>query len=136
MQMIVIFIVMFVAGIVVDLLWIGKISQGFYAKSLDSIALKNEKGNMKFRPLPAVIFYVLFVLGILIIAVIPAAGILSPESLIRSSILGAMCYGTYDLTNYATLKNFPAKLVIVDMMWGIFLTTAISAVGITFFSLL
>jgi len=75
----------------------------------------------------AVVFYLMYIAGIIIIAVHPAlvSGSVKTAA-IYGALFGFFCYATYDLTNYATLKGWPLKMVIVDITWGVFLTTSIA----------
>lgn len=82
----------------------------------------------------AVIFYLLYGIGILIFAVTPALENNSwKQALGYGALFGFFCYGAYDLTNLATLKDWPLKMAVVDMTWGTFLTaiTALSSYFIT-----
>lgn len=78
----------------------------------------------KFNPLPAALFYLVYVLGIVIFAVAPAlkAGHWATSSL-YGACLGFVAYATYDLSNQATLRDWPAALTIVDCAWGTLLTS-------------
>ncbi len=109
---------------VVDFIWLALIAQGFYQKQLGGLLA--DKINWP----AAVIFYLLFPVGVIIFAVIPGV---KENSLVRSLILGALfgyfTYSTYDLSNYITLANWPLKVVIVDIIWGIFVSTLVALVG-------
>jgi uncharacterized membrane protein len=78
----------------------------------------------------AIIFYLLFIVGIFIFAIMPAV---EKESITRALILGALfgffTYATYDLTNLATLKSWPLGIVFIDMAWGAVLTAIVSMSG-------
>jgi uncharacterized membrane protein len=78
----------------------------------------------------AVVFYLAFIVGILVFAVYPSV---DKDSLLRAILLGALfgffTYSTYDLTNLATLKDWPLSITIIDIAWGMVLTGAVSAVG-------
>lgn len=101
----------------VDFLWLGLIARDFYRRELSTYFTGVENWGA------AVFFYLLFVVGVIIFAVLPAV---KEESLVRAVMLGALfglfCYATYDLTNYATLKGWPLKVVVVDIVWGMFIT--------------
>ena len=83
-------------------------------------------GHLLAQPLrlgPAAIFYLLYVVGLLIFVSWPALKAGSPlQALVFGALLGAMCYGTYEMTNYATLADWSWQQVIVDGLWGTFLT--------------
>ncbi|MEM9014255.1 MAG: DUF2177 family protein [Pseudomonadota bacterium] len=99
----------------IDLLWLGVLARDFY---------NNQLGDMKeINAQAAVIFYLVYVLGIVIFAVLPA---IDKQSLMHALLVGGMfgffCYATYDLTNLATMRGFPPGMVIPDILWGIVLT--------------
>ncbi|MTH64844.1 DUF2177 family protein [Paracoccus shanxieyensis] len=83
-------------------------------------------GHLLAQPLrlgPAAVFYLLYVVGLLIFVSWPALKAGSPlQALVFGALLGAMCYGTYEMTNYATLADWSWQQVIVDGLWGTFLT--------------
>lgn len=82
------------------------------------------------RPAPAVLFYVLYIAGILIFAVAPASS--APRvhgAMLRGACFGLIAYGTYDLTNQATLRTWPAIITIADLGWGMFVTAVAAGAG-------
>jgi uncharacterized membrane protein len=108
----------------VDLIWLGLIAKNFYQKHLGRFF--SDKVNWK----AALIFYFLFILGAMIFAVYPAV---AQDSVMRAMIFGVLfglfTYATYDLTNLATLKDWPVPIVIVDIIWGMVLCGSVSGVG-------
>lgn len=84
-----------------------------------------------FRIAPAVAFYVLYLAGVIVMVVAPAldsdAGY--PTVAARGAMLGLMAYGTYALTNYATLKVYGGQLAAMDLVWGPVLTAATAVVA-------
>lgn len=77
----------------------------------------------------AAAFYIFYILGIMWFASLPALRDGQPlQALLNGALLGALAYGTYEVTNYATLRNWSLHQVVVDGLWGITLT-AISAYG-------
>jgi uncharacterized membrane protein len=107
-----------------DAVWLGVSADLFYRPLLGDILLPG------FRPVPAILFYVLYVLGIVIFAIEPAlaTGRWSGAAG-KGALFGFFCYATYDLTNQATLKTWPATVTIVDMGWGTVLTACTATVG-------
>ena len=110
-----------------DLLWLGLIAKNFYRENLKHLIADD------FNRLAAGIFYLLFVLGILIFAVLPAlrdgdGG----KALLFGALFGFFTYVTYDLTNLATLRDWPLKVTIVDIVWGTILagSVAVTSYGI------
>lgn len=78
---------------------------------------------------PAALFYLFYIAGLLWFVSLPALRADAPvNALIGGALLGAIAYGTYEFTNYATLRNWSFNMVALDFTWGIFLT-AISAYG-------
>jgi uncharacterized membrane protein len=108
----------------IDILWLGVIAKKFYNKHLDRFF--RERVNWT----AASIFYSLYILGIMIFAILPG---ISSGSFARTVILGGLyglfTYATYDLTNLATLKDWPVKIVVVDILWGMVLGGLVSAGG-------
>ncbi|MGD9671424.1 MAG: DUF2177 family protein [Hyphomicrobiaceae bacterium] len=83
-----------------------------------------------FRLAPAVAFYVLYVAGIVILAVLPAIDVGKWQTAaISGAVLGLVAYGTYDLTNQATLRTWPALLTAIDLTWGAVLTSVTATAG-------
>ena len=113
-----------VAFFTVDMVWLGLIARGFYRKYLGFL--------MSPRPnwAAAFIFYLIFVAGLLIFCVLPG---LEADSLSKALLFGALyglfTYATYDLTNLATLKDWPLLITVVDILWGIALSTTTTAAG-------
>lgn len=100
-----------------DFLWLGIVARGFYASQLGSLL----RDNVNF--LAAGAFYLAYVAGIVFFAVAPALAEGSwRKALVGGVVLGLLAYGTYDMTNLATLKNWPVAMSIVDMVWGGFVT--------------
>ncbi len=109
---------------VVDMIWLGIIAKNLYRNNL--------KGLLRDKPnwAAAVIFYLLFIVGIIIFAVAPA---IRNDSLLNAVLYGILfgffTYSTYDLTNYATLKNWPFNIVVIDIIWGMVLTGTVSTLS-------
>jgi len=81
---------------------------------------------------PAVIFYLLYIAGLVWLVSNPALRAGAPiQALIGGAILGAMAYGTYEFTNYATLRAWTAQMVTVDLIWGTVLTGFSAWAGVT-----
>lgn len=107
----------------IDMLWLGVISRGFYQSQLAEFL-----GPVNWYA--AITFYLLFIVGIIVFAVLPA---LEAQSLTRALMLGAffgfIAYATYDLTNLATIKNWPLLLSLVDMAWGAVLSGSVATLS-------
>ena len=106
---------------IIDALWLGVVANRLYKSQLGPLLL--EKPNM----VAAVLFYVIYVVGIVVFAVMPAIAAGDWKmALGLGALLGLVAYATYDLTNLATLKGFPIKIVIVDLIWGAVLTGTVA----------
>ena len=79
---------------------------------------------------PAIAFYLLYIGGMMWFAVGPAlANGRWQTALVQGAVLGFMCYATYDLTNFATLKIWSMKVTLLDILWGTMLTGSASLAG-------
>lgn len=109
--------------ILCDLLWLGVVARGFYQSQLGHLL-----GEVRW--MPAIIFYGIFILGMLVFAVAPG---LAKGSFFTAVALGAffgfVAYATYDLTNLATIRDWPIMVTIVDMVWGAVLGGAVASAG-------
>jgi len=107
-----------------DFIWLTSMSEPFYRRLLGHLMAPSP--NMT----AAVVFYLLYIAGILIFAVRPA--LVSGDwrqALMQGAALGLVAYATYDLTNLATLKGWPLSVTLVDMAWGAFLTGLAASAG-------
>ena len=79
---------------------------------------------------PAIIFYLLFLVGILIFVVLPGVKENSLQNtILRAFLFGLITYATYDLTNLATIKEWPLAVTLVDLVWGMVLSAIVSISG-------
>jgi uncharacterized membrane protein len=103
----------------IDAAWLGIMANVLYRPTLGDILLTN------LRVGPAIAFYLLFPVGIVVFAVTPAikTGTLSTAAA-YGLLFGALAYATYDLTNYATLRNWSLQLTAVDIVYGALTTAA------------
>jgi uncharacterized membrane protein len=108
----------------IDLVWLGVVAAPFYQKHLGHLLAEQVRWG------PALLFYLLYIAGILVFAVLPGV---SAASLLRTLALGAflglLAYATFDLTCAALFKGFPTVVVVVDLVWGTILTSAVSGAG-------
>ena len=77
----------------------------------------------------AMVFYLVYVLGVVVLAVLPNRGAGLARTAQTGALLGAMCYATYDLTNQATLKVWATRITVIDICWGALLTATGAAAG-------
>ena len=107
-----------------DALWLSRMALGMYRRELGGLLL--ERPNL---PVAAA-FYLLYVGGIVILAIAPALGDGGwPRVLLMGAVLGLVAYGTYDITNLSTLKGWSVKLAIIDIAWGTALTAVSATIG-------
>ncbi|MBC1983278.1 DUF2177 family protein [Listeria booriae] len=113
----------FVVFLLIDAIWLGLIAKSLYRNYLGDLMA----GNVRFGA--ALLFYVLFVCGVVFFVIEPA---LAKDSLsfaiFAGAFLGLLCYATYDLTNLATLKDWPVLITALDLVWGAFVTAATSGI--------
>ncbi|MFN5479908.1 MAG: DUF2177 family protein [Chitinophagaceae bacterium] len=108
----------------IDLIWLGVVAKDLYRKELGGFLSDQVNWSAAF------IFYLLFIVGIFIFCIVPATEQQSLAKAVVSGVLfGLFTYATYDLTNLATLKNWPLKIVFIDIAWGMVLTGSVSAAG-------
>lgn len=114
--------------LIVDGLWLTLIAKNFYSKHLGFIMAKNP--NL----LAAGLFYLIYVFAMVVLVVTPGLEKGSFWSTVLSGALfGLCCYATYDLTNLATVQNWPLIVTIVDLIWGTFLSATIAAISFLVF---
>lgn len=119
------------AFLILDLIWLGLIASGFYKQQMGDLMAP------RFNLPGAIAFYLIYLLGVMIFVIEPAMGgaVISDVAL-RGAMFGFFCYATYDLTCLAVMRNYPAKLAIIDIIWGTLLTASASAAGFFAASLL
>lgn len=109
--------------LVLDAIWLSLMASRLYRPAIGH--LMAEQVSLP----PAVLFYLLYVAGIVVFAVLPALGARRPvlAALGLGALLGLLAYATYDLTNQATLKQWPWYVTVVDLAWGAFVTGSAAA---------
>ncbi len=110
----------------IDMFWLGFVARNFYRQQIGFLMTPN------INWVAAIIFYLIFIFGLVVFVISPA---LAKESInhaiLSGALFGFITYATYDLTNLATLKDWPLLVSIVDMIWGAILAASVST--ITFF---
>ncbi len=110
--------------LMIDLLWLGIIAKNLYQKYLGDFL--SDKVNWT----AAFIFYFIYVAGISIFAIYPAVQKGSAfNAILMGALFGLFTYATYDLTNLATLKDWPLPIVFIDILWGAILSATVSLAG-------
>ncbi len=115
----------------IDMLWLGVIAKPIYQKYLGYIMAEHTKWGA------AVLFYLLFIAGLVIFAIAPALekGSLS-YAILYGALFGFFAYMTYELTNYAVIEGWPWQIVIIDIVWGTFLGAVVAGAGYYFTKLI
>ena len=105
----------------IDMVWLGLVAKNFYSKQIGFLMRENVLW------LPAVVFYLLFVVGLVLFVISPALQKRDLTLLLTNGALfGLITYATYDLTNLATLKDWPITVTLVDLVWGMTLSSVVS----------
>lgn len=105
----------------IDMVWLGFVASSFYKSQIGSLLKDSPDWGA------AILFYLLFLVGLLIFVVYPAIESGSwTHALIYGALFGFFTYATYDLTNLATLKDWPLLVSIVDMAWGTVLSASVA----------
>ncbi len=109
----------------IDSVWLYIMSKKFYQPNIGH--LMADKVNF----IPAIFFYLLYVSAISFFVVIPAfeKNVSPTYVFLVGAFLGLLAYGTYDLTNHSTLKDWPTIVTLVDLVWGALLTGAVSLIA-------
>lgn len=116
------FVTVLVIFSVIDTVWLGSMGDRIYRPLIGEVLAD------KFRLVPAIAFYALYAAGLTIFAVLP--GLKTGDwktALMWGALFGLFAYGTYDLTNYATLKTWGLKITLLDMTWGVIVSGVSSA---------
>ena len=109
---------------IIDMVWLGLIAKNIYSQQIGFLM----KTDINW--IAAILFYFLFIAGLVFFIITPA---LEKQSLIYALLAGALfgliTYATYDLTNLATIKNWPLTITIIDLCWGMFLSASVSSIS-------
>lgn len=107
-----------------DSIWLLFVAKNFYAEKLGYLMSKNP--NL----IAALIFYLLFVVGMVVFVLTPALKNNSlSQAIMLGAFLGLVSYSTYDLTNLATIRDWPLVITIIDMIWGTVLSGAVAGIS-------
>jgi len=117
------YLVTLVVMVALDLLWLGVVAKGTYQQGIGHL--------MAERPdvMVATAFYAVYALGLMVFAVQPNAAIGAGRTAIAAAMFGFFAYATYDLTNLATLRNWPIGVSLLDIGWGVVVSTASASAG-------
>jgi uncharacterized membrane protein len=118
------YLLTFIVFLIVDMFWLGIIAKNLYQKYLGGFLTDSVNWTA------ALIFYLIYVVGISIFAIYPAVNKDSAfNAILMGALFGIFTYATYDLTNLATLKGWPLSIVFIDILWGSVLSAIVSFSG-------
>ncbi|HBE41834.1 MAG TPA: DUF2177 domain-containing protein [Bacteroidales bacterium] len=109
--------------IAIDIVWLAFVAKKFYNRQIGYLMRPDVNWYA------AVIFYLLFISGLVVFVITPAVEKHSlTHTLFYGALFGLVTYATYDLTNLATLKEWPILVTVVDLVWGMVLSASISVI--------
>jgi len=111
----------------IDIFWIKYAARKLYREQIGYLLTK------KPNRIAALIFYLLFIIGLLVFVIYQSASWVQALSL--GALFGLITYATYDLTNLATIKKWPLKITIIDMTWGAVLSALVSVISYSIINL-
>lgn len=124
MNYIKLYLISIVVFFLIDMVWLGFIAKNLYAAQLGHLMAP------KVNWVAALVFYAMFIAGLVFFVVEPAVAKGSLQyALLAGAFFGLICYATYDLTNLATLRDWPVTVTLIDLAWGTFLNGAVSGVA-------
>jgi uncharacterized membrane protein len=115
------FSLLLLAFLAIDAVWLGFAGQRLYRPAIGHLMREG------FGIAPAIIFYLLYVAGLVFFVTLPARR--SRDALLRGALFGLVAYATYDLTNQATLRDWPWLVTLVDLVWGAFVSGTSCAIA-------
>lgn len=124
MKFLVAYLTVAVVFLVIDYIWLGFIMKDYFQTQLAHLMADEVKMGI------AALFYLIFAAGVVLFCVYPA---LETGSIVKAALLGGalgfLAYGTYDVTNMATLRDWPVMMSVIDVSWGTGLTALCAAAG-------
>lgn len=118
------YLIAFAVFFCIDMVWLGFVAKGFYRRHLGHLL------SPKVNWMAAILFYLLFIFGLLVFIVRPAVLAGAPgRAFLLGALFGLIAYATYDLTNLATVKDWPLLVTVVDLVWGTVLGGSVSGLA-------
>jgi uncharacterized membrane protein len=123
-QAVTLYLITLAVFFVIDMVWLGVVAKGFYRKHLGTML------SPKVNWAAALLFYLLFIAGLVVFVIRPALAQGEPfKALLLGAFFGLISYATYDLSNLATLEDWPVIVTVVDLVWGTALGGLVSLTG-------
>jgi uncharacterized membrane protein len=117
------YLIAIVVFFTIDIVWLGAVAKNLYREHLGFLLKDN------FNMTAAAIFYIFYIAGLLFFVIIRAVELSSWQyALIAGAFFGFITYATYDMTNLATIKDWPAIITVIDIIWGSILCGATSLI--------
>jgi len=107
---------------IIDVFWIYFVATPMYKEEVASL--------MQFKIPPAILFYIIFLLGLIFFVINPNHGNTLVNVFMVGAFYGLVTYGTYDLTVYATMNIFSLRIVVADILWGVFLSGSVATLTV------
>lgn len=108
----------------IDMIWLALIAKNFYAKQIGFLM----KSDINWGA--AIIFYLIFIVGLVLFVITPAIQKNSwSHAVLFGALFGLIAYATYDLTNLATIKDWPVIVTVVDLIWGMVVASLVSVIS-------
>jgi uncharacterized membrane protein len=124
MKLVWLYLISFAVFLAIDAVWLFTMSGRFYKAQLGD--LMRDQPNLPI----ALLFYLFYVVGVLVLAVMPGV---NADSVVKAAaygaLLGFVAYGTYDITNLSTIRDWPPIVTVVDLVWGSVLTATVATAG-------
>lgn len=116
-QLIISYLIAIGIFLVADFVWLGTVAKDFYQRQIGHLMTESVKFDV------ALVFYLMYMVGLVIFVIKPALNNGGwQQAALYGALFGLFTYGTYDFTNWATLKEWPATMVFVDIAWGMGVT--------------
>jgi len=117
------YLIAFPVFLAIDMVWLTLVAKNFYSKQIGYLMAKNP--NL----FAALIFYLIFIAGLIVFVITPALDKkMWTQALLAGAFFGLVTYATYDLTNLATVKDWPLIITVVDLLWGITVSASVSII--------
>lgn len=124
MKFLIAYIVTAVVFLVIDYIWLGFLMKDYFQSQLSHLMAENVNLSI------AALFYLFYAAGVVFLCINPAIETGDwTKALINGAVLGFLAYGTYDITNMATLRDWPVMMSVIDVTWGTVLTGISAAAG-------
>jgi uncharacterized membrane protein len=120
-QLLIVYGITTVCFFIIDLTWLGVVGKELYKSYLGHLMRSTIQWNA------AIVFYLIFIAGLMYFAIVPALREGDwTRALLNGALFGFFTYATYDLTNLATLKDWPLAITLIDMLWGTTLSALVA----------